>query len=70
MVQAEALRYVTVPAHRRMCFKDILELIYIDLIPTQQLSIWALKSRSMVQPMNFLERTVAIDAIPAAIPSH
>jgi len=41
MVQAKTLRYVAIPTNRGMCFKHIPELIRIDCIPTQQLSIRA-----------------------------
>ena len=38
MVQAKFLRYVAVPTNRRMRFQHVPELIYLDLIPGQQLS--------------------------------
>jgi hypothetical protein len=70
MVHAKALRYVTVPANRIVCFKNTPELIQMNLVPTQQLSFWAQKSRPVVQPLKFRKSFFAVDAVLIAIPSH
>jgi len=70
MVQPKCLRYVTVPANRRMGFKYFLKVIQMNFIPTHQLSSRAKKTRPMVQPVNFCESLSAIDAVLTAIPSH
>jgi hypothetical protein len=53
MFQAKALRYVTIPANRKMCFKNTPELIQMNLTPTQQLFLWAEKRRPVVEPLKF-----------------
>jgi hypothetical protein len=53
MVLAKFLRYVTVPTNRRMRFEHIPELVQINFIPTQQLSIRAEESRPVVHLLNF-----------------
>jgi hypothetical protein len=70
MIQAESLRYVAIPANCGMRFKHMPEVIQLNCIPTQQLSIRAEKSRLVVHPMKFLKRLIAVDAILSAVPSH
>jgi hypothetical protein len=70
MIPAKSLRYVAVPANRRVSFKYVPELIQINLIPTQQLSIRAAESRPVVHPMKFWKGFSAISAIFVAVPSH
>jgi hypothetical protein len=70
MVEAKFLRYVTVPTNRSMRFHDVGQLIQLDCIPGQQISFRSEKAWPMVHPVKFWKRSVAIDAILVAIPSH
>jgi hypothetical protein len=53
-----------------MRFQHVPELVHVNFIPGQQVSIRCEESGAMVHPMNVRESFSAIDAIFVAIPSH